>query len=489
MLFNSPEFIVFFISVLVVITILKYKKFQHLFLLASSYFFFYFTSNILLSLLIFSTILDFYVGKAIFESKSLRKKKILLVISLSGNLGLLGFFKYVDFGIGQLNQILSNMNAPEIEFLEIILPIGISFYTFQTISYTVDIYRGKLTPSKSLKEFALFVAFFPQLVAGPILRASHFLPQLRTKMEQVHQGNYLRQIIINNSNLKFGITLMAFGFLKKMFFADNIAPLVNEIFKNPIGLESFSIILGTIAFGIQIYCDFSGYADIAIGAALILGFKIPRNFDKPYFAISPSDFWHRWHISLSTWLRDYLYIPLGGNKRSKSRMYLNLMTVMLIGGLWHGASWNFVIWGGLHGIYLIIQKAISKKFPGIKKNQFLKTRFGKIVSIIFVQFFIFLAWIPFRVRDTDAMLYSIQKYLLWDFSYQEVGEIILVNKIPVILMILFIGLQVITRKKNDLIQNISNLDIKYWIIVLVGIILPILLLYDLNPHDFIYFRF
>ncbi len=489
MLFNSPEFIIFFISVLVVITVLRYRKFQHLFLLAVSYFFFYFTSNILLSLLIFSTILDFYIGKAIFESSSLRRKRILLAISLSGNLGLLGFFKYADFGISQLNQLLVNMDFQEIELLEIILPIGISFYTFQTISYTVDIYRGKLTPSKSLREFALFVAFFPQLVAGPILRASHFLPQLRTKMEQVHQGNYLRQIIINNSNLKFGITLMAFGFLKKMFFADNIAPLVNQIFENPIGLESFSIILGTIAFGIQIYCDFSGYADIAIGAALILGFKIPRNFNKPYFASSPSDFWHRWHISLSTWLRDYLYIPLGGNKRSKSRTYLNLMTVMLIGGIWHGASWNFVIWGGLHGIYLVIQKLISKKFPGLEKNQFLKTKYGKIISIIFVQFFIFLAWIPFRVRDTDAMLYSIEKYLLWDFSYQEVGEIILVNKIPVFLIILFLGIQIVTMKKINLLENISNLDIKYWILVLIGIILPILLLYDLNPHDFIYFRF
>jgi len=182
MLFNSPEFILFFITILVIITILKYQKFQHLFLLAASYFFFYFTSNILLSLLIFSTILDFYVGRAIFETDSKRKKKILLISSLAGNLGLLGFFKYADFGIVQINQLLYTMNIPEIQLLELILPIGISFYTFQTISYTVDIYRGKLTPSKSFKEFALFVSFFPQLVAGPILRASHFLPQLRTKI-------------------------------------------------------------------------------------------------------------------------------------------------------------------------------------------------------------------------------------------------------------------------------------------------------------------
>ena len=264
MLFNSIEFIIFFIAVLAVITILRYKKFQHIFLLISSYFFFYFTSNILLTLLIFSTILDFYVGKAIFETKSKKRKKILLVGSLSGNLGLLGFFKYVDFGIVQINQLLQTMNIPEIKLLELILPIGISFYTFQTISYTVDIYRGKLTPSQSLKEFALFVAFFPQLVAGPILRASQFLPQLREKIENVSSGTKLRQIIIENSNLKFGITLMAFGFFKKMFFADNIAPLVNQIFDNPIGLDSFSIILGTMGFGIQIYCDFSGYTDIAI---------------------------------------------------------------------------------------------------------------------------------------------------------------------------------------------------------------------------------
>jgi len=489
MLFNSPEFILFFITILVIITILKYQKFQHLFLLAASYFFFYFTSNILLSLLIFSTILDFYVGRAIFETDSKRKKKILLISSLAGNLGLLGFFKYADFGIVQINQLLYTMNIPEIQLLELILPIGISFYTFQTISYTVDIYRGKLTPSKSFKEFALFVSFFPQLVAGPILRASHFLPQLRTKIEQFKNGNNLRQILIQNSNLKFGITLMAFGFLKKMFFADNIAPLVNQVFQNPIGLDSFSIVLGTIAFGIQIYCDFSGYADIAIGAAMILGFKIPKNFNKPYFAISPSDFWHRWHISLSTWLRDYLYIPLGGNKKSGSRMYLNLMVVMLIGGMWHGASWNFVIWGGLHGAYLVIQKAILKKFPYLKERQFFKTKFGKIISIIFVQYFIFLAWIPFRVRDTDSILYSIQKYLFWDFSYQEVFEIISVNKIPVILIILFIGLHLISGKKTNLLQTISNLSIKYWVLILIAIILPILLLYDLNPHDFIYFRF
>ena len=367
MLFTTIDFIIFFIVVCTTIIIIKNRKFQHIFLLLVSYFFFYYSSNYLIILLIASTILDFYVGKAIWKTTDIVKKKILLIISLSANLGLLGVFKYADFAILQFNFLGEQFNlANEIPFLNLALPIGISFYTFQTISYTVDIYRGKIQPSKSFKEFALFVAFFPQLVAGPIVRASEFLPQLREKIE-VGRGN-LKQIIIHNSNLKLGITIMAFGFLKKMFFADNIAPLVNDVFNYPIGYESFTIILGAIGFGMQIYGDFSGYSDIAIGAALILGFKLPANFNKPYFATSPSDFWNRWHISLSTWLRDYLYIPLGGNRTSNVRTYLNLATVMFLGGLWHGASWNFVMWGMLHGAYLAIHKLIMDKFPHLKKK-------------------------------------------------------------------------------------------------------------------------
>ena len=198
----------------------------------------------------------------------------------------------------------------EFPLLNLALPIGISFYTFQSLSYIIDIYRGSLQPSKTLKEYAFFVAFFPPLVAGPILRASNFLPQLREKIQQNENTQKLKLFVINNQNLKFGITLMSIGFFKKMFLADNIGPLVDNIFSNPIGMESFSIMIGAIAFGIQIYCDFSGYSDIAIGAAAIFGFKIPLNFNKPFFATSPSDYWSRWHISLSTWVRDYLYYPL-----------------------------------------------------------------------------------------------------------------------------------------------------------------------------------
>ena len=413
MLFNTPDFIIFFVIVISLLVIIQKRKFQHAILLSASYFFFYYSSNYLIILLIFSTLLDFYIGKEIGNSSNIRKKKILLITSLTGNLGILGFFKYSDFVILQFNILGNNFNLMEqIPELNIILPIGISFYTFQTISYTVDIYRGKLEPIKSLSEFAIFVSFFPQLVAGPILRAKEFLPQLREKTESVRCQHQLRKIIIEPKNLRIGLTIMMFGFIKKMFFADNIAPLVNDIFNNPIGHESFTIILGAIGFGIQIYADFSGYSDIAIGAAMILGFKIPINFNKPYFATSPSDFWRRWHISLSSWLRDYLYIPLGGNKKSKKRTYVNLAIVMFLGGLWHGAAWNFVIWGILHGIYLAIHKSIIDKYPSISKANIFQTKIGKLISICITQYFIFLAWISFRVHDLNDLQYSMLKYIL-----------------------------------------------------------------------------
>lgn len=488
MLFNTPEFIVFFIFVLAIISCIKFRRFQHLFLVGSSYLFFYFSNNFLITLLIYSTLLDFYLGKAIFNSKNKQTKKLLLITSLAGNLGLLGFFKYVNFMIDEVNGIVEFFGMSQIDSLEIILPIGISFYTFQTISYTVDIYRGKLTPSKSFWEFALFVSFFPQLVAGPILRASHFLPQLREKLSKENLATRLRTITIHHTALRFGITLMAMGFLKKMFFADNIAPMVNEIFSVPLGLESFSVIIGAIGFGVQIYCDFSGYSDIAIGAATILGFHIPANFNKPYFATSPVDFWRRWHISLSTWLRDYLYIPLGGNRKSNSRTYVNLLTVMIIGGLWHGASWNFLIWGALHGGYLAIHKIIVKKFPLFEDSKLLKSKKTKIISILTTQYFIFLAWLAFRVEDINALPYVLYKYVVWDFATDATIQIMSHNKLPLLLIVGFFILNYISYKR-DLTKTLSELKIRYWILILIGIMTLILLFYDPFPEEFIYFRF
>ena len=460
-----------------------------MFLLIASYLFFYFSSNYLLSLLIISTVLDYYVGNEIYNSKTKARKKLLLVISLAGNLGLLGFFKYADFAITQFNVFGNYINLSDgIPFLNLALPIGISFYTFQTISYTVDIYRGQLKPSNSLREFALFVSFFSQLVAGPIVRAKEFLPQLREKFSN-NDSVYSRLIQIKSSNLKLGITIIAFGFFKKMFFADNIAPLVNQIFTNPIGASSFEIWIATIAFGIQIYGDFSGYSDIAIGTALILGFKIPMNFNKPYFALSPSDFWRRWHISLSSWLRDYLYIPLGGNRKSPSRTYINLFIVMFFGGLWHGASWNFVIWGVLHGLYLGIHDLLKNRFPFLTKIKFFQTKSGKILSILITQYFVFLAWIPFRIHDFDHLSYAMQKYVFIDFVTDNILQFILLYKIPVALMVLFVILHFISFRKSNLILNISNLPLKYWFMPLAIIMTLIVLFYDGNPKDFIYFRF
>lgn len=487
MLFNTPEFIIFFIVVASTIGIIKERKFQHLFLLFASYFFFYFSSNYLITLLIFTTLWDFYFGKIIFRTQNPRIKKTVLIASLAGNLGLLGFFKYADFAITQFNVLGQQLDlGTEIPLLHLALPIAISFYTFHSITYTVSIYRGQMEPVKSFVDYAIFVAFFPQLVAGPILRAKEFLPQLREKLSE--SNGRLRQILIQNYNLKLGITIMTLGFVKKMLFADNISPLANEVFTTPLGSESFTIILGTIAFGIQIYCDFSGYSDIAIGAATILGFKIPQNFLKPYFATSPVDFWRKWHVSLSTWLRDYLYIPLGGNRYSSVRTSANLMLVMLLGGLWHGASWNFVVWGAIHGTYLVIQKSITDTFPKVSEIRFFKSLAGRIVAILATQYLIFFAWIAFRAKD-EFLSYALYKYMVWDFETVKTLELIAHNKIPILFIVAFIVLSIISYRKKNIGEIIANMRPYYWIAFLIISMVSILLLYNKYPQDFIYFRF
>lgn len=490
MLFNTIDFVIFFIVVLAVFVLVKKRKFQHLFLLLASYFFFYYTSNYLITLLIFTTIWDYYFGSAIWKSNSIKRKKILLIFSIAGNLGLLGFFKYADFTITQFNFLGHYFDlGSQIPLLNLALPIGISFYTFHSITYTVGIYRGQLSPAKSFTDYAIFVAFFPQLVAGPILRAKDFLPQLREKVEGSEIGNKLRQIVITNANLKIGITLMSIGFFKKMVIADNISQMISDIFNAPLGLESFTIILGTIGFGIQIYCDFSGYSDIAFGAATILGFKIPINFNKPYFGTSPSDFWRRWHISLSSWLRDYLYIGLGGNRKSKSRTYLNLFIVMFLGGLWHGASWNFVIWGILHGLFLSIHKIILDKFPSLSNVIFFKKTYGKIFSIFFTQYLVFLAWIPFRVQDLGFMQYSLMKYIFLDFNTKSTINFLSSHRFPLIVISAFIILELISYMMPNLRERIANFKLRYWVIFLSVIMLCIFFSYEGNPESFIYFRF
>jgi len=489
MLFNSVDFIVFFAFAIALIAVIRNRNFNYIFLIAISYFFFYFSNNFLISLLIFSTILDYYVGRAIWNTNSKTKKKKLLFLSLAGNLGLLGFFKYTDFAISQFNEIFMLFGINELPLLEIVLPIGISFYTFQTLSYTLDIYRGSLTPSKSLKEFALFVAFFPQLVSGPILRASNFLPQIREKFFELKTKD-LRQTLIHNSNLKFGLTLMSFGFFKKMFFADNIAPFVDEIFLNPVGLDSFIIILGSIAFAIQLYCDFSGYTDIAIGAAFILGFKIPKNFNYPFFATSPAEFWRRWHISLSTWVKDYVFFPLVVNhKKSKLRIVLSIFFTLFLIGIWHGAGLNFIIYGIIHGLYVGIETYIRSIFPQLRNNSFLKSRIGKIISILTTQYLIILSFLAFRIHDLEHLSYSIQKFIFFDFVTDNFLNFALEHKLPLLFMTIFVIVHFISFKHQNLIDKISNLKLSHWTIFLIILLSCIIFFYDTNPKDFIYFRF
>ena len=489
MLFNSIDFIIFFAFIISLIVIIKNRNFNYILLIAGSYLFFYFSSNFLITLIIFSTILNYYIAKQIWITDNKSKKKKLLLLSLIENLGLLGFFKYADFGISQFNKIFELIGIAEIPLLEIILPVGISFYTFQILSYTIDVYRGNLTPSKSLKEFSFFVTFFPQLIAGPILRASNFLPQIREKFTDLNSKN-LKQSLIQNPNLKFGFTLMLFGFFKKMFFADNIAPFVDEIFLNPVGLDSFTIILGTIAFGIQLYCDFSGYTDIAIGAAFILGFKIPKNFNFPFFATSPSEFWRRWHISLSSWVKDYVFFPLVlNNKKSRIRIVSSIFVTMFLIGVWHGSGLNFIIYGIIHGLYVGIETYIRSKFSSLRQNKFLKSKFGKIISILTTQYLIFLSFLAFRIHDLEMLSYTIQKFIFFDFLLDDSYNFILEHKLPLFFMTLFIVLHYISYKNQNFINKISSLKLVYWTIFLILLMSCIIFFYDDNPKDFIYFRF
>ena len=342
------------------------------------------------------------------------RRKAFVVTSLVTNLGMLAFFKYFNFFtenlVGFGTALGFEVSAP---VLSVALPVGISFYTFQTLSYTIDAYRGHIQAERSFLRMALYVAYFPQLVAGPILRPQHFLPALD------------RAWSIRADHLRSGVHLIAIGLFKKVLIADNVSPLADVILNAPEGQPSIVIILGVALFAIQIYCDFSGYTDIARGVSRMFGVEIPLNFNFPYFSTSIIDFWRRWHISLSSWLRDYLYIPLGGSKvNSQSRLYFNLMATMVLGGLWHGASWNFVIWGAYQGGLLCINRLLR---AALAKNAgataFLESRFGTVLRWAVTLYFWLLGWLIFRVTNLEDLLYCMKKYVLLDgnFSIASLG--------------------------------------------------------------------
>ncbi len=387
MFFNSFEFLIFFIIVVGVYWSTKSNSTARIsFLIFASYYFYMSWNWKFAGLILFSTILDFIAGRYIYHTTKITIRRYWLIASLVGNLGCLGFFKYYNFFSSNVKFFFDNLGLNlSVSHWEIILPVGISFYTFQTLSYTIDIYRRNLKPTHSFLNFALFVSFFPQLVAGPIVRAKDFLPQLEKKPK------YNDQFALE------GVVQIFFGLFKKICIGDVIAvSLVDPAFNNPSHFSGITLLFAVYGYAMQIYCDFSGYSDVAIGAAKILGFKLPKNFNRPYLSTSITDFWRRWHLSLSSWLRDYLYIPLGGNKKGTNRTYINLMITMLLGGLWHGAAWNFIFWGGLHGLFLMIERLIGVK------NEVKSSLKNVILKRLFTFHMVCLTWILFRATSAES---------------------------------------------------------------------------------------
>ena len=398
MLFNSITFLVFFIIFFIIYWIVSKRiGMRNLIILLASYIFYAWWDWRFLSLIIFSTVLDFYLGQKIYKEKISIRKRFYLICSLIANIGLLGYFKYFNFFIDsfvdfiELFGMRSNLSS-----LNIILPVGISFYTFQTLSYTIDVFRGEFKPTKNIIEFAAFVSFFPQLVAGPIERARNLLPQF-TKYRK-----------FSFANAKVGLSQIIWGFFKKIVIADNCAIFVDQIFGNYGELSSFYLILGSVLFAFQIYCDFSGYSDIAIGMSRLLGFDLMTNFKYPYFSRDIAEFWRRWHISLSTWFRDYLYIPLVGSRVGFSRKIGNTFAIFLVSGMWHGANWTFLIWGALNAIYFIplLIQGKNRNYLDVIGSEDLKNTFKEIPLVFLTFLMTCFAWIFFRSESvSDAWLY------------------------------------------------------------------------------------
>jgi alginate O-acetyltransferase complex protein AlgI len=483
--FYSVEFAIFFIVVILALIALQKQKFQHFFLIIASYLFYWSTSDIFLLILIFISLITFYAGGAIYKSENEIRKKTVLTLAVIATLAFLGFFKYYNFGIENFNQMLKILGVDiRFSFISIFLPIGLSFYTFSGLSYIFDIYLGKIKPEEHYYKYALFISYFPHLLAGPIVRAGQFLPQLKN------------QIVITPGGIKQGITLISWGFFKKIVIADNIAPIVAATYASPQGSTSFSVITATFLFGIQIYCDFSGYINIALGCAQIIGLHLPENFNKPYLAKNPTEFWRRWNITLSSFIRDYIYIPLGGNRKGKLRSYGNLMAAMLLCGLWHGAAWNFVLWGGYHGILQVIHKIIHNRFrPGKTIDRMLDSYSGLFVKILITQYFIFLGWLMFRSENFQDLLYCGKKFLFIDFIFTPIQVIGIVLFI-LTLVIFFILLQNQTFAlfiskliSTDWTKMISGLKLSHWFIYIWIIVMLLIMFSPSSSPEFIYFQF
>jgi D-alanyl-lipoteichoic acid acyltransferase DltB (MBOAT superfamily) len=469
MIFSSGFFLFLFLGFIAIYSLVyKHNKLKNVYLTLFSIFFYYKSSGLYFILLLITAVVDYNLARQIARTEIKNRRTLFLVLSLCVNLGMLVYFKYTNFFAGILYDFIHKPFEP----LNIFLPVGISFFTFQSLSYTIDIYRRNIEPVKDISEFAFFVTFFPQMVAGPIVRASVFLPQVR------------KTPVVTREDFGKAIFLICIGLFKKAVISDYISiNFVDRIFDNPglyTGLEN---LFGVYGYALQIYCDFSGYTDMAIGIALLLGYKLPVNFNSPYQSASITEFWRRWHISLSTWLRDYLYISLGGNRKGKLRTYINLMITMLLGGLWHGAGLRFVLWGALHGIGLAVEKFINS-IINIPKN-----KLTRVLGVIITFHLVCFAWIFFRA-DNMMVVKSVLTQITTAFHPGIFADF--VNGYPYILMLMAVGF-ILHFIPSDFENYTQRLVIRSPFILKVAYLLVIVLVViqikssEIQP--FIYFQF
>ncbi len=488
MIFTHWSFWVFFLAVLIGFSALqKRMQMRNTWLFIVSLFFYYKCGGYYFFLLVFSTIVDYFIGWGIYNSNTPQKRKLLVGLSVFTNLFVLSYFKYAYFYADLINTVfgtqikvvdylalgLNQIANTNFDIYTIILPVGISFYTFQTISYSVDIYRYKVKPVKNILDFGFYVSFFPQLVAGPIVRAAEFVPQIYRKFKlSSYEFGYATFLIIN-------------GLVKKVVISDYISVnFVDRVFDQPLLYSGFENLMAVYGYAIQIYCDFSGYTDIAIGVALLLGFRLPVNFRSPYKATSITDFWRRWHISLSSWLRDYLYIPLGGNRRGVVRTYTNLLITMVLGGLWHGANMRFIIWGAIHGVALATDKFLKSitnfKFTGW---------WGRAISIFITFHIVCFAWIFFRAQSTEVVGNMLQQ-IGTDWQWSQTGAYIAGYKwIFMIMLVGFIFHWLPSKIKIMYMRFYISIPWYLKVPIIVFIIFLIFQVQSADIQPFIYFQF
>ena len=473
MLFNSLDFAIFLPIVFLLYWFVAQKnlKLQNFLIVLASYVFYGWWDWRFLSLIIFSTVVDYLVAQKLRTEEQQSKRKVLLWTSIIVNLGFLGFFKYYNFFLENFVDAFSlfgmQINANS---LNIILPVGISFYTFQTLSYTIDVYRKKLEPTKDFMAFSAFVCFFPQLVAGPIERATNLLPQISKKR------------FFTKSLFKEGIVQIFIGLFRKIVIADTLANYVDVVYADLSLYNSSTIFLATFFYTFQIYFDFSGYSDIAIGTAKLFGIKFKQNFNLPYFSKSLTEFWRKWHISLSFWLRDYLYISLGGNRKGIRITYRNLMITMLLGGLWHGSSWNFIIWGGIHGVVLSIEKLLNSK----SKSKIIENLsfFGYPITFIIVLF----SWVFFRAENLESSIFAISKIFEFNLSIPSITDAnVVVNSILMLCFGLLFDCYLYFKKVD--LEDLGSKFSSTKIVIFCTVITIIINLFYSTSDNFIYFQF